>query len=183
MTAERSSGTRDRILVLLRRHGRLSAPRLAELLQLSSVGVRRHLTLLERDGLVGSTVESSGRGRPAAVYRLTDAGLETFPRHYDEVAREALTFLKGRDAATLSAFLAWRNERLAASYAGRVEGATLAERTDATGQRTMEEKLQPHAHVGIRRQHRAHAATDRNWPVLDGAFSATVFTRIRISGG
>jgi len=35
------------------------------------------------------------------------------------------------DAATLAQFLAWRNERLAASYAGRVEGATLAERTDA----------------------------------------------------
>jgi predicted ArsR family transcriptional regulator len=131
MTAERAGGTRERILVLLRRHGRLSAPRLAELLQLTSVGVRRHLALLERDGLVRASIEKPRRGRPAAVYRLTDAGLETFPRHYDEVAREALTFLKGRDAATLSQFLAWRNERLAASYAGRVEGATLAERTDA----------------------------------------------------
>ena len=131
MTAERSGGTRERILVLLRRHGRLSAPRLAGLLQLTSVGVRRHLALLERDGLVAATTEKPRRGRPTAVYRLTDAGLETFPRHYDEVAREALTFLKGRDAATLSQFLAWRNERLAASYAGRVEGATLAERTDA----------------------------------------------------
>jgi predicted ArsR family transcriptional regulator len=131
MAAERAGGTRERILLLLRRHGRLSAPRLAELLQLTSVGVRRHLALLERDGLVGATVEKPRRGRPAAVYRLTDAGLETFPRHYDEVAREALTFLKGRDAATLSQFLAWRNERLAASYAGRVEGDTLAERTDA----------------------------------------------------
>jgi predicted ArsR family transcriptional regulator len=131
MAAERAGGTRERILLLLRRHGRLSAPRLAELLQLTSVGVRRHLALLERDGLVGATIEKPRRGRPAAVYRLTDAGLETFPRHYDEVAREALTFLKGRDAATLSQFLAWRNERLAASYAGRVEGDTLAERTDA----------------------------------------------------
>jgi predicted ArsR family transcriptional regulator len=131
MAAERAGGTRERILVLLRRHGGLSAPRLAELLQLTSVGVRRHLALLERDGLVRASIEKPRRGRPAAVYRLTDAGLETFPRHYDEVAREALTFLKGRDAATLSQFLAWRNERLAASYAGRVEGATLAERTDA----------------------------------------------------
>ena len=131
MTAERAGGTRERILVLLRRHGRLSAPRLAELLELTSVGVRRHLALLERDGLVEATLEKPRRGRPAAVYRLTDAGLETFPRHYDEVAREALTFLKGRDTATLSQFLAWRNERLAASYAGRVEGTTLAERTDA----------------------------------------------------
>ena len=131
MTSERAGGTREKILVLLRRHGRLSAPRLAELLQLTSVGVRRHIVLLERDGLVDSTTEKPRRGRPTAVYRLTDAGLETFPRHYDEVAREALTFLKGRDAATLAQFLAWRNERLAASYAGRVEGATLAERTDA----------------------------------------------------
>jgi predicted ArsR family transcriptional regulator len=131
MAAERAGGTRERILVLLRRHGELSAPRLAELLQLTSVGVRRHLALLERDGLVRAGIEKPRRGRPAAVYRLTDAGLETFPRHYDEVAREALTFLKGHDAATLSQFLAWRNERLAASYAGRVEGATLAERTDA----------------------------------------------------
>jgi predicted ArsR family transcriptional regulator len=51
MTSEHAGGTRERILVLLRRHGRLSAPRLAELLQLTSVGVRRHLALLERDAL------------------------------------------------------------------------------------------------------------------------------------
>ena len=130
-TAERVPGTREQILVLLRRHGRLSAPRLADLLGINSVGVRRHLGLLERDGLVESTVEKPRRGRPAAVYRLTDAGLERFPRHYDEVAREALAFLKDHDATALAQFLAWRNERLAASYAGRVEGATLAERTDA----------------------------------------------------
>jgi len=124
-------GTRERILVLLRRHGRLTAPQLADLLALTSVGVRRHLGLLERDGLVTAESSKPKRGRPAAVYRLTDAGLETFPRHYDEVAREALAFLKRQDAAVLSQFLAWRNERLAASYARRVDGATLAERTEA----------------------------------------------------
>jgi predicted ArsR family transcriptional regulator len=130
-TSARARSTREEILVLLRRHGRLSAPRLADLLRINSVGVRRHLGLLERDGLVESTVEKPTRGRPAAIYRLTDAGLERFPRHYDEVAREALAFLKDHDAAALTQFLAWRNERLAASYAGRVDGATLAERTDA----------------------------------------------------
>jgi predicted ArsR family transcriptional regulator len=130
-TVEQVPSTRERILLLLRRHGRLSAPRLAELLNINSVGVRRHLGLLERDGLVESTVGKPSRGRPAAIYRLTDAGLERFPRHYDEVAREALAFLKDHDAAALSQFLAWRNERLAASYAGRVDGATLAERADA----------------------------------------------------
>ena len=123
--------TRERILLLLRRHGHLSAPRLAGLLDRTTVGVRRHLALLERDGLVTASIEKPKRGRPAAIYRLTDAGHETFPRHYDELAREALTFLKDRDAAVLSQFLAWRNQRLAASYADRVNGATLQDRTTA----------------------------------------------------
>jgi len=137
-TAEHGT-TRQRILVLLRRHGRLSAPRLADLLQLTSVGVRRHLALLERDGLVSATVEKPRRGRPTAHYRLTDAGLETFPRHYDEVAREVISFLKDRDAPALHQFLAWRNERLAASYAHRVDGATLAERAEALAEVLNEE--------------------------------------------
>ena len=128
---DRIGGTRERILVLLRRRGRLSAPQLADLLELAPVGVRRHLVLLERDGLVTARTEKPRRGRPAAVYQLTDAGLETFPRHYDELAREALSFVKRHDASLLSQFLAWRNERLAASYAKRVDGVTLAERAQA----------------------------------------------------
>ena len=131
MVEEGRGGTRERILVLLRRHGRLSAPQLGDLLERTPVGVRRHLALLERDGLVTAAVSKPKRGRPTAVYRLTDAGLEKFPRHYDEVALQALAFLKGQDASVLSQFLAWRNERLVASYAKRVDGATLAERTTA----------------------------------------------------
>lgn len=130
--AERTGGTRERILVLLRRRGRLSAPQLADLLGLTPVGVRRHLALLEGDGLVTAGIEKPKRGRPTAVYRLTDAGLETLTAAGDgEIAREALAFVKRRDASLLSQFLAWRNERLADSYAERVDGATLAERADA----------------------------------------------------
>jgi predicted ArsR family transcriptional regulator len=131
MVEEQRGGTRERILVLLRRHGRLSAPKLADLLGVTPVGVRRHLALLERDGLVTAELSRPKRGRPTAVYRLTDAGLERFPRRYDEVALEALAFLKRQDPSVLSQFLAWRNERLAANYADRVEGATLAERARA----------------------------------------------------
>ena len=65
------------------------------------------------------------------MYRLTDAGLETFPRHYDEIAREALAFLKGEDAAAFRRFLALRNDSLAADFGARVEGATVEERAAA----------------------------------------------------
>lgn len=123
--------TRSRILVLLRRHGRRTAPELAAQLSLSPVGVRRHLTTLERDGLVEATVEKPSRGRPAAVYRLSDAGHETFPRRYDELARQALEFLGADEGARLREFLAWRNDRLASRLGERVEGATPAERATA----------------------------------------------------
>jgi predicted ArsR family transcriptional regulator len=123
--------TREQIMVHLRRRGRLSASQLAGLLGMTTVGVRRHLVLLERDGLATATTEKPKRGRPTAVYRLTDAGLETFPRHYDEIASEALAFLKGEDVAAFRRFLARRNERLAASFASRVGGATVEERTAA----------------------------------------------------
>jgi predicted ArsR family transcriptional regulator len=124
-------GTREQIMVHLRRRGRLSASQLADLLGLTSVGVRRHLVLLERDGLATASTEKPRRGRPTAVYRLTDAGLETFPRHYDEIAREALAFLKGEDAAAFRRFLALRNDSLAATLGARVEGATVEERAAA----------------------------------------------------
>ncbi|HKE97926.1 MAG TPA: helix-turn-helix domain-containing protein [Actinomycetes bacterium] len=127
-TGQGRGGTRERILLLLRRHGRRSAPQLAKQLDLSVVGIRRHLVALERDGLVEASVEKPARGRPAALYRLTDAGLETFPRHYDELAAEALSFLGAADGRALHAFLAWRNEQLAARYSPRVSGADVAER-------------------------------------------------------
>jgi predicted ArsR family transcriptional regulator len=125
------SGTRERILVSLRRHGGRTAPQLARELGLSAVGVRRHLTAMERDGLVSSSTAEPGRGRPPSVYQLTDAGLERFPRHYDQLAHEALSFLGADDGARLRQFLAWRNDRLAASYGDRVTGETIDERAHA----------------------------------------------------
>jgi predicted ArsR family transcriptional regulator len=141
--AERGrGGTRERILVLLRRHGRRSAPQLAEQLGLSVVGVRRHLTTLDRDGLVEATTEKPARGRPTAVWRLSDQGRQTFPRHYDQLARDAISFLEGDDGRALRAFLAWRNEQLADRYADSVSGATTAERT-----RALAEALTEHGYM------------------------------------
>jgi predicted ArsR family transcriptional regulator len=130
-TSESGSGrvpTRERILQLLRRHGPLSARQLAKHLDLSPVGIRRHLTTLSRDGLVDWEVRKPPRGRPTAMFHLTDEGLETFPRHYDEVAQQAISFLGNGDGSALRAFLAWRNEQLAAEYDERLRGRSMEER-------------------------------------------------------
>jgi predicted ArsR family transcriptional regulator len=64
----------------------MSVEELASKLGVSKVGVRRHLDLLRRDGLIGFEIERQQRGRPAHVYFLTDKAELLFPKCYDEYA-------------------------------------------------------------------------------------------------
>lgn len=134
--------TRAAIVDSLRAGGR-SAGALAEELGLAEAGIRRHLALLERDGLIAArTVRRPGRGRPGSVYELTERGRGLYPDRTAAVAEEALTFLEeqhGREG--LVAFLRWRAGRHEARYAAALAGASgleeragaLAEMLDADG--------------------------------------------------
>ena len=79
--------TRGQIVTLLRRSGR-TVEDLARALDLTNNGVRPHLAILERDGLVrqrGSVRRSSGGGKPAYVFELTEEAEELFPKAYAAV--------------------------------------------------------------------------------------------------
>ena len=52
----------------------------------SKVGIRRHLDLLSRDGLVSFETEQHERGRPGRVYFLTDKAELLFPSSYKALA-------------------------------------------------------------------------------------------------
>lgn len=83
--------TRDRIIELLLQRGALTASEVAGELGLTTTGIRRHLDVLESEGLVAEqSVESGRRGRPARRYGLTDTGREHFPHTYDDLALSAL---------------------------------------------------------------------------------------------
>ncbi len=63
--AHREQGeTRQQILLLLRRKGPMTAGELSDDLGIGSVGVRQHLALLERDGLVQISGVRRSVGRP-----------------------------------------------------------------------------------------------------------------------
>ncbi|MFP4312497.1 MAG: helix-turn-helix transcriptional regulator, partial [Nitriliruptoraceae bacterium] len=103
---------RASIVEHLRRTGDASVAELAARLEISQVAVRRHLGVLDEEGLVTSETVAGSRGRPAARYRLTPAAGRLFPHRYDRFATELLDFLDvhhGRDG--LHAFLRWRVER------------------------------------------------------------------------
>ena len=88
MIAGRS--TRMEVLELLRRKGRSSAESIANDLGVTPNAVRQHLTNLERDGLVVSQPERSGRGRPALLFALTERADSVFPKRYGQLASMVL---------------------------------------------------------------------------------------------
>jgi predicted ArsR family transcriptional regulator len=91
------SGTRGHILLLFRR-ARRTVEDLAAALGVTDNGVRVHLSTLERDGLIRrSGVRPSG-GKPAAVYELTPAAEELFPKAYAPVLTKLLDVLEERQA-------------------------------------------------------------------------------------
>jgi predicted ArsR family transcriptional regulator len=81
--------TRGRIVTLLRRSGR-TVEDLAGALGLTDNGVRAHLAVLERDGIVrqrDSVRRGSGGGKPAYVYELTLEAEDLFPKAYEPALR------------------------------------------------------------------------------------------------
>lgn len=81
---------RSEILGLLKQRGTLSVEELSRELGFSKVGVRRHLELLKKDGLVDYCVVRHDRGRPSHQYSLTARAESFFPRNYDAFALAVL---------------------------------------------------------------------------------------------
>lgn len=97
--------TRDRVARTILENGPSTAAELAARLDLTPAAVRRHLDQLAEDGVVEPRDQkvygTRGRGRPAKVFALTEAGRDSFDQQYDDLAAQALRFLaesQGEDA-------------------------------------------------------------------------------------
>ena len=132
--------TRQQILQYLQRHGRATVKELGQLLGLTSTGIRQHLTVLERDGLVEAREERGRVGRPTLVYSLTEKADGLFPKTYDLLATVLLEEIRTNDGnEKLHQLLHRVAQRLASPYLDRVEGLPLADRIGETA-RIMEEQ-------------------------------------------
>jgi predicted ArsR family transcriptional regulator len=90
-------GTRARIARLILENGPLTAAGLSGRLGRSPAAIRRHLDNLLAEGMIEAREArcygSRGRGRPARVFAITDAGRSAFEHAYDDLAASALRFL------------------------------------------------------------------------------------------
>ena len=87
------SGSRARLVELMKRKGSATVAEATEQLDLAETTIRQHLERLEQQGLVEHESESSGRGRPTLRYRLSPLGERLFPTQDGTLLRELVDFL------------------------------------------------------------------------------------------
>lgn len=125
--------TRKRVAMSVLEHGPSTAVTLAERLDLTPAGIRRHLEHLVNDGLLRAKpqriVGQRRRGRPAQVYELTSLGRERFANTYDDLASDLLRYLAktGGDEAVLN-FARDRWEERRSHYTNVVSGLSEADK-------------------------------------------------------
>jgi len=91
-------GTRGQVARLILELGPCTAATLGGRLSLTPAAIRRHLDTLIADGMIEMRTARSygnrGRGRPAKVFVVTDAGRSAFEHAYDDLATSALRFIE-----------------------------------------------------------------------------------------
>jgi predicted ArsR family transcriptional regulator len=128
--------TRDRVSRTLLEHGPSTASDLAEVLGLTPAAIRRPLDSMLADGTIVAHTERThgprGRGRPAKRFGLSDAGHAAGPTSYDDVALDALRYLRevGGEAA-VEDFARRRIAQWEARYAERIASLPLDQRPAA----------------------------------------------------
>ncbi len=122
-------GVRAELLVTLKKEQPLTAAELASRFGVTPNALRRHLKVLEEDGVVRYSREVRGVGAPVFAYRLTEAGEGVFPRRYATVLASALEALQSeRGAKSVARVLTREWDALAADAAPVLEGLPLSER-------------------------------------------------------
>nr|WP_211198996.1 metalloregulator ArsR/SmtB family transcription factor [Phytoactinopolyspora limicola] len=134
MAAESHERTRERVARAILENGPSTAVALGEQLGLTPAAVRRHLDALLADGMIEGRQErvygQRGRGRPAKVFVLTDAGRDEFEQAYDDLAVHALRFLADTGGEGLVAeFARHRVADLESRYRPLIDAARPEERT------------------------------------------------------
>ncbi len=92
-SGEEPRDTRERLIEAISVHGPVTARVLAEMFDLTSAAVRRHLAVLQEEGVIAEhdvPVTHRGRGRPSKAFVLSAAAHGNLAGGYDEIAVAAM---------------------------------------------------------------------------------------------
>lgn len=108
----RKSSTREEIMGLLKTNGAMSVAQLAKQLEMTEMGVRRHLYAMQQDHLLDTEMVRQQMGRPLQMYRLSDTGDERFPKQYHQLILDLLQEMESwQDENSVQRLFEGRNSR------------------------------------------------------------------------
>jgi predicted ArsR family transcriptional regulator len=120
------------ILKLLQQRGTLRIKDIEAALGVTATAVRQQLTTLLAEDLVALTTVREKRGRPYAVYRLSEKGQALFAQGYEDLALVLLEEVLELEEPMMSRRVLQRvSRRLGQQYAELIHGATLVDRLQA----------------------------------------------------
>ena len=132
--------TRREILSLIKRRGSMTVQELSRTLQITPMGVRQHLAILERDGYIHSNGIRRGQGRPSRLYAISPDGDKLFPRTYEQLAQAMLDDLRTlRGPDSVDQLFEHRRTRLLEQYRARMAGRDFREKVAVLSQAREEE--------------------------------------------
>lgn len=134
------TSTRREILSLMKRRGPMTVQELSRTLQITPMGVRQHLAILERDGYIESNGMRRGQGRPSRLYTISPEGDKVFPRTYEELVQSLLDDLRSvQGEAKVVELFEHRRRRLLEQYRARMAGREFREKVAVLAQARDEE--------------------------------------------
>lgn len=86
--------TSNKILQLLKEQGAMTAKMLAHELDLTTMGVRQHMQMLEQQSLVNHEDKKAVRGRPTRYWSLTPDSDQYFPNGHEELTVQLIASVK-----------------------------------------------------------------------------------------
>ncbi|MDL0436494.1 MULTISPECIES: metalloregulator ArsR/SmtB family transcription factor [unclassified Niallia] len=82
----KQKNTKDKILHLLKKEGSLTVSDLTKRLEITHMAVRKHLTIMEKDGMIQTKEFKQSMGRPMQLYSLTEKAEMHFPKNYEGIS-------------------------------------------------------------------------------------------------
>ena len=121
MNPDRPGSGRNRVLFQLKTHGPQTAARVGKRLDITTMAVRQHLSVLQGEGVVDFTDERRKIGRPARVWRLTPKANDRFPDSHAELAVDMLQAIQRASGDEgLERLTAERTRKQVESYRARM---------------------------------------------------------------
>mgnify|MGYP001176227769 CR=1 FL=1 len=117
----RLSKSQQQVVLFLKSRGAQSIRILAKNLKLTTMGVRKHLNILEHDGIVKTSKPShQTRGRPVILWALTGLGHALFPDAHNSLTNELLSDLGEQYPEVLDKLMQSRLERMESEYRAKL---------------------------------------------------------------